>query len=67
MLGAVSLTKNADFDKYKYSGYGVGFEGHGTFSFPSGGFGSNVINFSVNMSSYIFFHNKKKKKKKKKN
>ena len=24
-FGAVRLTKNADIDKYKYSGYGVGF------------------------------------------
>ena len=31
---AVSLTKNADFNKYKYSGYGIGFDRHGTFSFP---------------------------------
>ena len=26
LFGAVSLTKNADFDKYKYSGYGIGFD-----------------------------------------
>ena len=25
LFGAVSLTKNADVDKYKYSGYGAGF------------------------------------------
>ena len=31
---AVSLTKNADFNKYKYSGYGIGFDRHGSFSFP---------------------------------
>ena len=24
LFGAVSLTKNADVDKYKYSGYGLG-------------------------------------------
>ena len=24
--GAVTLTKNADIDKYKYSGYGIGFD-----------------------------------------
>ena len=33
LFGAVSLTKNADIDKYKYSGYGVGFDRHGEFSF----------------------------------
>ena len=25
LFGAVTLTKNADIDKYKYSGYGIGF------------------------------------------
>ena len=25
-FGAVSLSKNADVDKYKYSGYGIGFD-----------------------------------------
>ena len=28
LFGAVTLTKNADIDKYKYSGYGVGFDRH---------------------------------------
>ena len=28
LFGAVALTKNADIDKYKYSGYGVGFDRH---------------------------------------
>ena len=34
LFGAVELTKNADIDKYKYSGYGFGFDGHGFFSHP---------------------------------
>ena len=29
LFGAVSLTKIADIDKYKYSGYGIGFDRHG--------------------------------------
>ena len=29
---AISLTKNADIDKYKYSGYGIGFD-RGIFHF----------------------------------
>ena len=37
LLGAVTLTKNADIDKYRYSGYGNGFDSRGSFSFPSGG------------------------------
>ena len=28
LFGAVKLTKKADIDKYKYSGYGIGFNGH---------------------------------------
>ena len=28
LFGAVTLTKNADIDKYKYAGYGVGFDRH---------------------------------------
>ena len=39
IFGAVSLAKNADIDKYKYSGYGIGFDRHGFFSHPSGGTG----------------------------
>ena len=31
IFGAVSLAKNADIDKYKYSGYGIGFDRHGFF------------------------------------
>ena len=26
LFGAVTLTKNTDIDKYKYSGYGTGFD-----------------------------------------
>ena len=26
LFGAVSLTENADFDKYKYFGYRIGFD-----------------------------------------
>ena len=33
LFGAVKLTKNADIDKYKYSGYGIGFDSRGTFYF----------------------------------
>ena len=36
LFGAVTLTKNADIDKYGYSGYGIGDERRSSFSFPSG-------------------------------
>ena len=36
LFGALSLTKNIDIDKYKYSGYGIGFDRKGFFSHLSG-------------------------------
>ena len=59
-FGAVTLTKNADIDKYKYSGYGIGFDRHGSFSFPGTGLGRNVIIFGVDMSSSTKIDNRKK-------
>ena len=60
LFGAVTLTKNADIEKYKYSGYRIGFDRRGSFSFPGGGFGQNVIIFGVDMSSSIYIDNKGK-------
>ena len=60
LFGAVTLTKNADIDKYKYSGYGIGFDRRSSFSFPGGGFGQNVLIFGVDMSSSAHIDNKKK-------
>ena len=54
------MTKNADIDKYGYSGYGIGFDRKSSFSFPGGGFGQNVIIFGVDMSSSVHVDNKKK-------
>ena len=60
LFGAVTLTKNAHIDKYRYSGYGIGFDRRESFSFPGGGFGQNVIIFGVDMSSSAHIDNKKK-------
>ena len=60
LFGAVTLTKNADIEKYKYSGYGIGFDRRSSFSFPSGGFGQNVLVFGADMSTAIHIDNKKK-------
>ena len=60
LFGGVTLTKNADIEKYKYSGYGVGFDRRSSFSFPSGGFGQNVLIFRADMSSSIHIDNNKK-------
>ena len=59
LFGTVTLTKNTDHDKYRYSGYGIGFDRRGTFSFPCGGFGQNVIIFGADMNSSIHIDNKK--------
>ena len=59
LFGAVKLTKNADIDKYGYSGYGIGFDRHGSFSFPGTGLGRNVIIFGVDISSSTKINNKK--------
>ena len=54
------MTKNANIDKYGYSGYGIGSERRPSFSFPGGGFGKNVIMFAVDMSSSALIDNKKR-------
>ena len=59
-FGAVTLTKNADIDKYGYSGYGIGFDRRSSFSFPGGGFGQNVLIFGADMSFSTHIDNKKK-------
>ena len=56
---AVKLTKNADVDKYKYFGYGTGFDGKGVFSNPTSSFGNNAIIFGVDISSSVHIDNKK--------
>ena len=60
LFGAVTLTKNADIDKYGYSSYGIRFDRRSSFSFPGGGFGKNVLLFGADMSSSAHADNKKK-------
>ena len=61
LFGAVTLTTNADIDKYGYSGYGIAFDRRSSFSFPGSGFGQNVLIFGADMSSSA--HNIENKKK----
>ena len=58
LFGAVSLTKNADIDQYKYSGYGIGFDRGGEFSVGNG-LGRNCIIFGADLSSSSHANNKK--------
>ena len=58
LFGAVTLTKNEDIEKYKYSCYGIEFDRTSSFSFTSGEFGKNVLIFGADMSSSIHIDNK---------
>ena len=59
LFGTVKLTKHIDIDRYKYSGYGIGFDRKGCFSI-SDEVGKNVIIFGVDTSSSSHIDNKKK-------
>ena len=59
-FGAITLTRNADIEKYKYSGYGIGFDRRSSFSFTGGGFGQNVLIFGADMITSMHIGNKKK-------
>ena len=60
LFGAVTLTKNADIDKYGYSGYGIEFYRRSSFSFPGVRFGKNVFIFGADMSFSFHIDNKRK-------
>ena len=52
LFGGVTLTKDADIEKYGYSGYGIEIDRRSSFSFSGGGFRQNVLIFGADMSSY---------------
>ena len=54
------LTKNDDLDKYKYSGYDIGFDSRSEFLFTDGSMGRNVIIFGADKSSSVHVDNKNK-------
>ena len=60
LFGAFKVTKNAGVNKYKYFGYGIGFDEKGVFSHPAGSFGNNAVIFGLDMSSSVHVDNKKK-------
>ena len=60
LFGAVGITKNADIDKNKYTGYGIGFDRTGLYLPTCRRFCQNVIIFGVNMSSFIHIDSKGK-------
>ena len=52
LFRSVKLTKNADLDKYKYSGYGIGFDSRSEVLFTNS-FGKNAITFGADMCIVI--------------
>ena len=54
------MTKNADIDKYGYSGYGIEFDRRSRFPFAGDGFGQNVLIFGADISSSADIDNEKK-------
>ena len=53
LFGSVKLAKNGDLYKYKYTGYGIGFDSRSECLFPDGSYGQNVIIFGTDMSSSV--------------
>ena len=60
LFGGVKLAKNADPDKYVYSGYCIEFNSHSEFSLLDGSLGKNVIIFGVDTNWSVHSDNKKK-------
>ena len=60
LFGPVTLNKNADIEKYKYSGYDIEFDRTSSFPFTGGGFGQNVLIYGADMSTSIHIDNKGK-------
>ena len=60
LFGPVKLTKNADPDKYKYSGYGIRFNSRSQFSWTDGSVGENIIIFGVVNSSSVHIDGRNK-------
>ena len=57
LFGSAKLTKNADLDKYKYTGYGIGFDFRSEFLFTDGSYGI----FGADMSSWYMHADNKRK------
>ena len=58
LFASLKLTKNAAPDKYKYSGYGLGFDSRSEFLFTDRSMGRNAIIFGADMSSSVHVDNK---------
>ena len=62
LFGDVKLPKNANYGKYKYSGYGIQFDARGIFLLSNNlsEFGNHEIEFGAVMSSSMHVEKRKK-------
>ena len=60
LFGSAKLTRNADLHKYRYSGYGIGFDSRSEISLPESNMRKNVIIFGADMNSSVHIDNKGK-------
>ena len=59
-IDAARPNNTKDPDNFIYSGWGIGFDRHGTFGHPEGGTARNIIIFEVDMSGSVHASNKTK-------
>ena len=60
MFESAKLTKNADPNKYKYIGYGMGFDSCSEFLLTDGSYGKKFVIFEADKSSSMHVDNKGK-------
>ena len=61
LFGTIKITKSSHIVKYKYTGYGTGFDSKVTFSHPTGSFGNNAIILWVDVSTSTNANNRANK------
>ena len=59
LFGGVKFAKNADLNKYVYSGYGIWFDLLSEFSLPDGSMSENTIIVGVDINSSVHIDNQK--------
>ena len=53
LFGSVKLTKNADPDKYKYTGYGIGLNSRSESLLTNGSYGKNAFEADMRSSVHV--------------
>ena len=60
LFRSLKIIKNADSNKYKYSGYSIRYDSCSEFSFTDGSMGKDAIIFGADTSSSVHIDNKYK-------